>query len=152
MKGLIDQSMDYLADVQNTYGFAYGMAADMTLTNSASKLTLNNFSGSGCSLSSGGIKVNETGIYLVSCTAYFTTGFTASDTCHAQIYHNNSMAVECAKRVYNASPYENISVSPCIINMSANDVVYMYAYNQTAARGKVSLSNSRTYLTLNRIA
>lgn len=150
--GIINQAMDRIADVLGCYGYASNVPNAITLTTSAQKLTLNQFTGSGCSLSSNGIKVEKAGIYEISGTAYFTTGFTVNDVMHMLLIKNSTTVVDNGKRAYAAAPYENIYVSPTIINLAAGDVIYVHVYNQTGARGTVGTGSQRNYLKVNRIA
>lgn len=140
------------ANIPTCYGKLVGLTDNYSLTNSTAKLPLTNFSGVGCSEYSNGIKVNESGVYTVSGTAYFGSGFTIDDIAHLQIWQNSTMLQDFGKRLYTASPYENLNVGPYIIELSENDVVYLYAYNQAAARGSVSYYGTRNFLMVYRVA
>lgn len=123
----------------------------LTLTQSSQKIPLSVFDGVDCALSANGIKVNKAGVYLVSGSGYFSTGFTVNDLIHLRIYKNSTYVAEMVKRVYGADPYEVIHSGPVILNLAAGDTVYLYAYNQTGARGLVG-NNVGMGITLNRIA
>lgn len=154
MKGLIDQSMDYLADVQNTYAVLKDMSANKALTTSSAKIPLITFSGANCSLSSNGIKVAKGGVYTVCASVYLGDSFTANDIVHIVINANSTEVVHEQIRVHNAGAWTTYSTDNVIVTLNAGDVVYLYAYNQTGARGNVVRSSATRcpILTLNRIA
>lgn len=120
------------------YGALTGMSADVDLSgtaaNSAKKIPFTSFTGAYCSASSGGIKVAQAGVYMIWATPYFTTGITQNDLIHALIYKNSSAIYDHHQRI---GTYEQVNVGPIIQTLAANDTIYVYAYNQTAARGKV---------------
>lgn len=150
--GIMDQSMEYLADVHNTYGIFMDLTANLSLSTSEKKLPLKTFTGSGCTSSSNGIKVNKAGVYEISGTAYFHSGFTVNDIVHLQLWKNSTLLEDFGQRLSTANPYENVNISPYIISLAANDVIYMYAYNQTGSRGQINTGATRTFMMLNRIA
>lgn len=118
------------------YG-TYYKNAELTLTTSAQKIALTSFSGYGMSATSNGIKVAKAGTYLVIGSAYFHSGFTANDIVHLIILKNGTYICDSILRMYTASPYQTVQDST-IVTCAANDVFYLYAYNQTAARGKIA--------------
>lgn len=118
----------------NTWGFATA-AAEATLANSATKAAFTVFNGEGCSLSSNGIKVEQAGWYEISGSFEFRSGFTANDICHIYIRKGSTDIAHTLWRTYSATPYHTITVAPFVAQLAANDVVYMYVYNQTGARG-----------------
>lgn len=138
-------------DKNAVYGELYGMSSNLTLSTSAKKVALTTFSGSGCQLSSNGIKVANAGTYMINGSAYCTTGYTANDIIHIQLYKGSTSLCDSTKRVSNASPYEIMPVGPIIVTLAANDVIYLYAHNQGGARGTVA-TNTLTHITLHRIA
>lgn len=140
-----------LRKVQNTYGVLTTLSSSLSLTTSAQKVPLNTFTGNNCSKSSNGIKVTDAGVYEVSGSAYFQSGFTANDLAHLQIRVGSTTAIESVKRLSNASPYEIVVVPATIVTLNANDVIYLYAYNQSGARGTVA-SYTGNGLVLKRIA
>ena len=147
----VSDALGFVCDAITTYGFASNLTAAFSLGSSAAKLPLKDFIGNGCSLSSNGIKVNNAGVYEVSATAYYYTGFTVNDTVHLLVYKNSTVIADNGMRIPTANPYENLNISPIIVNLAANDVVYLYAYNQSGARGTVAASSSRTCFALKRI-
>lgn len=152
--GVADIDLSAIAEileVQNTYGTLLTLSSSLTLSTSAAKLPLNTFTGDGCSKSSNGIKVNKSGIYRVSGMAYLTTGFTANDIIHLQLRKNSTTVAEAVWRTYNAAPYRTLYVGEMITSLSANDVIYLYAYNQTGARGTAATKQD-TGIVINRIA
>lgn len=131
----------------DVWGRIVGQASNLTLSTSWQKVPLSSFYGSGCSASSNGIKVAQGGNYWVQGTIYLTTGFTAGDLIHVAIYKNGTLINECRRHVAYANPYETFDVPATILSLSANDVVYIYAYNQNGARGLVqSLYNVGLHL------
>ena len=118
----------------NTWGFATG-ASDTTLSNSETKVSFTSITASGCTLSSGGIKVNATGNYEISGSYEFRTGFNANDICHIIVKNGTTVIAHALWRTYSANPYYTMTLPPFVVSLSANDVIYMYVYNQGGARG-----------------
>lgn len=118
----------------NTWGFATG-ASDTTLSNSETKVSFTSITASGCSLSSNGIKVNAAGNYEISGSYEFRTGFTANDICHIIVKNGTTVIAHALWRTYSANPYYTMTLPPFVAQLSANDVIYMYVYNQGGARG-----------------
>lgn len=118
----------------NTWGFATG-ASDTTLSNSETKVPFTSITASGCTLSSGGIKVNAAGNYEISGSYEFRTGFTANDICHIIVKNGTTTIAHALWRTYSANPYYTMTLPPFVVSLSANDVIYMYVYNQGGARG-----------------
>lgn len=147
----VASSLSSVQTIQNTYAELYGMSSSLTLSTSGKKVALTTFSGSGCQLSSNGIKVTNAGTYMINGSAYCTTGYTVNDIVHIVLYKGSTSLHDSPKRVSNASPYEIMPVGPVIVTLAANDVIYLYAYNQTGARGTVA-THTLTHITLHRIA
>ena len=124
----------------HAYGRLTGMASEQTLTNAFAKVLLNTttFGGSGCSQYSNGIKVNKAGTYMIWASAYMSTGYTDNDIIHFSIYKNSTNMYELRERTTNANPYKTVNIGPTLFDLAAGDVVYLYAYNQAAARGKLT--------------
>ena len=118
----------------NTWGFATG-ASDTTLSNSETKVPFTSITASGCTLSSGGIKVNAAGNYEISGSYEFRTGFNANDICHIIVKNGTTVIAHALWRTYSANPYYTMTLPPFVAQLSANDVIYMYVYNQGGARG-----------------
>ncbi len=137
--------------LNGVYGHLTTLSAQMSLTTTAQKIPLTSFTGSGCALSSNGIKVNEAGIYIISGSAYLATGFNSLDIVHVEVWVNNSVANAALTRLANANYYITVTVAPFVYSLSANDVVYLYAYNQAADRGVIA-NQYRNGLCLFRIA
>ena len=125
-----------------TWGSMTEQTASVTLTTSAAKVTLKTFTGNGCSASSGGIKVASAGTYLVWESLYIGTGYTVGDIVHIKVYKNSSAITDYVYRISSASQYATPSGGPYAITCAANDVLYLYAYNQTGARGTLTSSTS----------
>lgn len=124
------------------WGQLGGLSASQTLTASAAKMPLSTFAGNGCSASSNGIKVTNAGTYFVWASLYLTTGYTVGDLVHLKVYRGSTAISDWIFRIYNASHYSTPHFGPIAVTCSANDVLYLYAYNQTAARGVVASSTS----------
>lgn len=118
----------------NTWGFATG-ASDTTLSNSETKVPFTSITTSGCTLSSGGIKVNAAGNYEISGSYEFRTGFNANDVCHIIVKNGTTVIAHALWRTYSANPYYTMTLPPFVASLSANDTIYMYVYNQGGARG-----------------
>ena len=78
-------------------------------------------------------------------------GFTANDIVHLRIYVNSTYNMDSVKRMGTSNPYEVVYNGVLIKELNAGDMIYLYAYNQTAARGNVG-NQANTRLTVNRIA
>lgn len=154
MTGLMDRILNYLAGVHNTYGVLKDLSANRALTSSSTKIPLITFNGSGCSLSSNGIKVTNGGVYTVCASIYLGDGFTANDIVHLVINVNSKEIIHEQIRLHLAGAWTTYSTDNTIVNLNAGDVVYMYAYNQSGARGNVVRSSPTRcpILTINRIA
>lgn len=119
-----------------------------TLTNSMAKLDM---STAGWSLGgnsaftayNGGIKCNFDGILLVT-GAVHASGLTAGDSLQASFY-NGSSAFASA---YNGTSktYATLTLPPRIISVSAGDVIYLYARNNTQAGGTCAAGGNTTLL------
>ena len=125
-----------------SWGQLVGLSASQTLTASAVKMPLSTFTGNGCTASSNGIKVTNGGTYLVWASLYLTTGYTVGDLVHIKVYRNSTAVADWIFRMYSASHYSTPHFGPIAVTCSANDVLYLYAYNQTDARGVVASSTS----------
>ena len=126
------------------------MSANYTLsTTSATKLTLvaNNsiVYGSGLSISSGGIKIGV-GItkVLVSAQIGFGEGGTGSSRRGVQIFKNSENIVYANND--NRTTYTGISISPILLEVQENDIIYLYGLNQGQTGSQVQ--QQHTYLTV----
>lgn len=135
---------------QKCWGTLTTLSAAMTLTTTETVIPLTTFNGSKCSLSSNGIKVDEAGVYAITGSAYFSTGYTVNDLIHLRLLNGSTRLSEMVKRVYSANPYEVIHTD-IIASLAAGDVVQLKAYNQIAARGQIG-SNTGLGIMLHRIA
>ena len=122
----------------DVWGQVLEQTGNLSLTTSAQKVPLKTFTGNGCSLSANGIKVSKAGHYMVAGSIYMTTGYTANDLIHAAVYVNSTNVGECLTRPPITNPYQTATITPFVVSLAENDVVYLYAYNQAAARGVVS--------------
>lgn len=122
----------------DVWGQVLEQTRNLSLTTSAQKVPLKTFTGNGCTLSANGIKVSKAGHYMVAGSIYMTTGYTANDLIHAAVYVNSTNVGECLTRPPITNPYQTATITPFVVSLAANDVVYLYAYNQAAARGVVS--------------
>lgn len=131
------------------YGSLTGQSSTLNLSTSAQKIPFSTFSGVGCSASSNGIKVAQAGTYMVWAAAYFTSGFNNDDLPHLIVYKNSTNVYDCNFRI--GGTYRVQQAGPVVLALAANDVIYAYAYNQTAARGQIA-SRTNVGLTVKRIA
>ena len=97
------------------------------------------------SISNGGIKCEKKGHVEISGNVYFTDGFTANSLVHTLIKKNSTTVINAVHRL--PTHYDYYSIPPLVFNVSAGDILYLYVYNQTDAKGKVAGDN-RTWLTV----
>lgn len=103
------------------------------------------------------IRVKKSGLYMVKASAYYTTGFTVNDIVHTNVEKQTSGSTTWTTlneagflaRVNNASWYNRTDATG-FIYLNAGDTVRMTAYNQTGARGLISM-NGNTMLQLVKI-
>ena len=127
--------------IGGAYGAYFGVASTLSLTTTAQKVALKTFSGVNCSASSNGIKIAQAGTYLVWVGTGAASGFTAGDRVHVRLYKNSTFTgYEAAALVHAASAYISVSNGPFIVSCAVNDVLYVYAYNESGARGQVASS------------
>lgn len=141
--GFSKQPMREAAGV-HAYGSLTEMSSTVTLTTTWQKLPLSSskFIGSGCSVSSNGLKVSKAGTYEIYGSMYIGTGYTAKDIVHLGIYKTTGSTAtqmhDWRRRAYDANPYEVFNAGPIILTLAANDVIDLRAYNQGGARGSVN--------------
>ena len=117
---------------------AYGMMSTpntMTLTKSEQLVDHDAFIGRYCTHEDGGIKVANAGTYLVQGSMYLYESYGANDIVHAKVKVGNTVLVHSLLRLSLSAPYTIQHIQPTIAQLSAGDVVKLYAYNQTNARG-----------------
>lgn len=127
-----------------------GATASISLTTNTSgvKIPITTYRGkvgSYLSISNDGIKCEKKGHVEISACAYFIDGFTANSLVHIIIKKNSTTVTNAVHRL--PSHYDYYSISPLVYSVSAGDILYLYAYNQTDAKGKVA-GDSRTWLTV----
>lgn len=120
------------------YGSLTSQSSALSLTQSAQKVPLSTFAGSGCSASSNGIKVSQAGVYMVCGSVCLYNGFTAGDLVHVTIRVNSNDKCYARIRPVNGGSYETVQVGPAILELAANDTVYLFARNQDGARGSLA--------------
>ena len=121
------------------YGQYTSLSSSLTLTTSGQKLPLKNFKGKNCSATTdNGIKAAQAGTYMVWGSAYVHSGYTENDLVHVCIYKNSTSVLDDNDRASNANPYQTRKLGPIFLDLAANDVVYLYAYNQSGARGTIA--------------
>lgn len=127
--------------IGGAYGTYFGVASTLSLTTSAQKVALKTFSGVNCSSSSNGIKISQAGTYLVWVGTGAASGFTAGDRIHVLLYKNSTFTgYEASALVHAAAAWIPVANGPFIVSCAANDVLYVYAYNESGARGQVASS------------
>lgn len=92
-----------------------------------------------CSISSGGIKCAKAGYVLVSGQVQFS-GVNDNNVCNLSIYKNSASIALSAAR--SANDRTEIVVSPHLINVSANDVFYIYVANTSSSTGQAGATSS----------
>ncbi len=127
--------------IGGAYGTYFGVATTLSLTTSAQKVALKTFSGVNCSSSSNGIKISQAGTYLVWVGTGAASGFTAGDRVHVRLYKNSTFTgYEAAALVHAAAAWIPVANGPFIVSCAVDDVLYVYAYNESGARGQVANS------------
>lgn len=91
--------------------------------------------GSNLSISSGGIKCSKAGYVLVSGQAQFS-GMTDHHICNVQIKNGSTTVAHSASR--SAGSVAEVAVTPRLIQVSANDVIYLYVANTSGTGGTVA--------------
>lgn len=127
--------------IGGAYGTYFGVASTLSLTTTAQKVALKTFSGVNCSASSNGIKIAQAGTYLVWVGTGAASGFTAGDRVHVRLYKNSTFTgYEAAALVHAAAAWIPVANGPFIVSCAVDDVLYVYAYNESGARGQVANS------------
>ena len=124
------------------YGSLTQQSSALTLSTSFQKIPFSVFSGENCEASSNGIKILQAGNYCISASAYATTGFSNGDSIHLAIMKNSSNMKESLFRTTTTNPYITLELSTIILSLLKNDVIYLHALNQTAARGTISTKSN----------
>lgn len=105
--------------------------------------------GSNLSISSGGIKCSKAGYVLVSGQAQFT-GMDDHQVCNVQIRKNSTTVAHSASR--SAGSVAEVVVAPRLIQVAANDVIYLYVANTSNPNGTVAGTTAadklKNYLTV----
>lgn len=111
-----------------------------SLTNSYKQITLAEVlkNGSLFEISGGGVKCLASGTVEAHATVYLTSGYTANDLVNAQVYKNGTGIgyLRGNIRAVVASPYAILNING-FIEVTANDIITLYARNQTASRGQL---------------
>lgn len=113
--------------------------ADLVLGTSEKKVKLDSNRarvGTGLTNSNGGVKCAKSGYVEVSGAIYFVSGFNANDLVHLVIKKNSTNIVNAVHRL--PGDYDYYSIAPIVYSVSEGDTLYLYAYNQTAARGQIN--------------
>ena len=122
--------------------------ADVALSTSEKKITLSTSRGRigpYLSNSNGGVKCGKDGYVEISGGIYFSSGFTNNDIVHTVVKKNSTQVINAAHRL--PASYDYYSVPPLVCEVSAGDILYLYAYNQTGARGSVN-ATTESWLTV----
>lgn len=113
--------------------------ADLALSTSEKRVNLNSnraIVGADLTTNNGGVKCAKSGYVEVSGAIYCTTGFTANDYVHLVIRRGSTLIINAVHRIPN--DYDYYSVASIVYPVSAGDILYLYAYNQSGARGQIS--------------
>lgn len=126
-----------------------GLADVQALTTTATRVDLDdsaavNASDNSLSIISHGIRANEPGFVEVS-GAVYANSLTAGDRLLTNIYRNSTSY----RTGYADAPTTRCStlILPFVLQVSAGDRIYLYARNDTAARGQIA-TGKQTYLTV----
>lgn len=116
------------------------LSSDFTLTKSYKQIPLAQVlkNGSLFEISGGGVKCLASGTIEVNATVYLTSGYTANDLVNAQVYKNGT-GINYLRgniRAVTASPYIILNING-FIEVTANDIITLYARNQTGSRGNI---------------
>lgn len=126
------------------------ISTTQTMTKSAAKLTLGDLiarSGTFLSGYNGGVKCNRAGVVLVGFGAGLGDGFNDDDLFHIIVYKNGNDEINFLHRV-GTTGWDSAAGPMTCVSVSAGDVLYLYAYNQTGARGKLYANNNVTMLSV----
>lgn len=127
---------------------AYNMSAAHSMTKSAEKISLSQIVGSGnhgFKLVSGGLQCPYNGTVIVTGVIMLGTGYTANDQIHVRAYRNSSATGPDIVHRKVSTSNGTVQINT-IVSVAAGDMIYLYAYNQTAARGTVQ-ANATTRIT-----
>ena len=120
--------------------------AELTLSTSYQKVRLANkvSTSSGLSIASYGVKCERAGYVLASAQVYFS-GVNDQNVCNARILRNDDMMARSQTR--SSGERVELAVSPTLIQVSANDIIYLEACNSSTAKGAVE-NNNNTHMTV----
>lgn len=129
------------------------VTAAQTLTTTATRVNLDNStavnaSDDSLSIISYGIRCNYPGYVEISAQLY-AGSVTAGDRLNLNIYAGQSGSLSSIRVARYDSPATHVTgnIAPFLYNCAANDLIYLYAHNATAARGSIATGN-QTYLTV----
>lgn len=118
---------------------AYNIPAVYNMTNAAAKVSLSNLTGGvdhGFALTNGGLECPYAGTVIVTGVIMLGTGYTANDLIHVRVYKNSSATGPDITERKVSTTYGSLQITT-VVNVSKGDMLYLYAYNQTAARGTI---------------
>ena len=84
---------------------------------------------------------------MVNFGAVLGDGFVDNDVFHVQLYKNTSIFADVMHRT-GSSGWDSAIGTGTLVPVSANDMLYLYAYNQFGARGKLYADNKQTGMTV----
>ena len=90
----------------------------------------------GLSISDGGVKIPADGKYLISTEWYFNTLGGSANSISVAI-KRNSTELNSAGSTHTGG-YFHTTIAPILYSLTANDVLYLYAKNNTSAVGQCS--------------
>lgn len=93
------------------------------------------------SLSNGGIKCGKDG-YVTATASLYLNGLTAGDTTALLILRNDDVIAQVYEKKDATAAYH--SIPPVTISVSEGDIIYLFARNNTAARGTTSTTAQTT--------
>ena len=123
-----------------SWAMAHSMAASKTLTAASADMPLTTASGD-ATLSSGGLKLAKAGTALIVASLSLGAGFTANDQVHLRIAVNGAHKGQDVVQRVVSTGYGTVQLTT-VLDVAADDVVMLRAWNATAARGTVQAGNS----------
>ena len=126
---------------------AQSLTTTATLVN-LDKNTVVNASDDSISVINNGFRLNYAGYVEISAQLY-AGSVTTGDRLNLNIYAGPSGSVASIRVARYDSPATHVTgnIAPFLYQCSANDLIYLYAHNGTAARGSIATGN-QTYLTV----
>ena len=123
------------------------VSSALSLTEDWATVTLssNVSHGGELTISSGGVKCARAGTVKVSANCYIS-GMNGDNVGNAAIYKGSTSVAVASQRQLNDRV--DLAITPKLISVSANDVLYLKARNTSSSTGSVTVSATMTYMTV----